>query len=174
MSNYDVGAPPPRRRRTEGSSGGVSPLIAASRPPVAPESLVEPEQQQIFETEAPPVLDTAVAAGVLEDAALQAVPTPAPAQDVWTPSGGVASPAPVSDSAELPLRKKTIAFPIDLWRYAGAVHNATDEEEGEMYFQEFVWAAVRREIERREIKYNDGQPFDSSSRLRRGRRRQVD
>jgi hypothetical protein len=77
---------------------------------------------------------------------------------------------PQREKAEPTTWKKTIAFPVDLWRYAGTVHNATAGYEDEMYFQEFVWAAIRREIERREREYNNGDTFQAPSRLRRGRR----
>ncbi|MFL0361170.1 hypothetical protein [Curtobacterium flaccumfaciens] len=81
-----------------------------------------------------------------------------------------AAPRGASPKAEPTTWKKTIAFPVDLWRYAGTVHNATADLEDELYFQEFVWTAMRREIERREREHNNGQPFQAPSRLRRGRR----
>ena len=111
-------------------------------------------------------------------AAERAAPTPAPAEFVSQPPAQhllTSAPEPVvqtpqRDKAEATTWKKTIAFPVDLWRYAGTVHNATAGYEDEMYFQEFVWAAIRREIERREREYNNGETFQAPSRLRRGRR----
>lgn len=109
-------------------------------------------------------------------AAEPAAPAPAefvsqpPAQPVVTPAPEPVVPTPQRQKAEPTTWKKTIAFPVDLWRYAGTVHNATAGYEDEMYFQEFVWAAIRREIERREREYNNGDSFQAPSRLRRGRR----
>lgn len=94
-----------------------------------------------------------------------AAATPVP---VAEPPVSVAASTP--KQAESATWKKTIAFPVDLWQYAGTVHNATADLEDELYFQEFVWAALRREIERREREYNHGERFQAPSRLRRGRR----
>lgn len=111
-------------------------------------------------------------------AAEPAAPAPSPAEFVsQPPAPAVVTPAPEPavqtpqrEKAEPTTWKKTIAFPMDLWRYAGTVHNATADYEDEMYFQEFVWAAIRREIDRREREYNNGNTFQAPSRLRRGRR----
>jgi len=189
VSDYGVGAPPPRRNRpaTEaGTSGKVSPLIAAGREVAPPPEFTpdEPEERLgTVETAPSPLVWSDASTGdaalpvvgevLSSDATKQLAPVVVEASSFPSAAlaaGGVAPVVHAADELETPLRKKTIAFPADLWRYAGTVHNATAEFEDELYFQEFVWSAIRREIDRREAEYNGGRQFLAPSRLRRGRR----
>lgn len=198
-SSYEVGAPPPRRRRGSVSPLIASSRTPTQQQEVAP-APAEQQQQQLSPDAAAEVQPPAVPAaespaadtgalttaeepvvgirdgGVAAQVApveqqpapvVAPMPTPVPAVELQPE---VPSAASTPKKAESATWKKTIAFPVDLWRYAGTVHNATADLEDELYFQEFVWAALRREIERREREYNNGVQFQAPSRLRRGRR----
>jgi hypothetical protein len=173
-SDYEVGAPPPRRSRPANASAGrVSPLIAAGRPAPEPEYIPEAIEQSPTDVVGPAPVVTPTPPPAPQQPVTAAVTSPTTGQQAAVTAAAPEAPA-LEPDIQVPLRKKTIAFPVDLWRYAGLVFNATDEEEHEVYFQEFIWSAVRREIARREVQHNEGQPFDGSSRLRRGRRRSLD
>jgi hypothetical protein len=152
QSDYGVGAPPPRRSRRPETNGPrrPSPLIAATRT-----GATDPAQDPTAE-----IVDVSTDT-VAPDSAVDLAAANIDRARLTTPA---------STTADAPTWKKTIAFPQDLWRYASIVYNATGDREGELYFQEFVWHAIEREAARREAVYNNGETFEGSSRIRRGRR----
>ena len=93
-----------------------------------------------------------------------APPAPAPEQTpAPAPSPARDEPAPTATASSGNQYRPKVTFyqtPEDSARMRGA-HRHTDREEGDRSLSDFIHKAVMAEVERREKKYNSGNPFPS-------------